>query len=217
MVNESKKTRTRNPEQTRAHILAQSTGLFAAKGFEGTTISEIVAATGFNKRMIYHYYGDKKGLYRAIFVHEWAQLKESFDRAFQQRIEEASEKPVDSRELVQDALSIFFDFIASNQNFVRLMMWEGLEGGEISRSIWKEVRGPLYIQMEFLIKQAQSEGSLDSQLDPAHLVISFMGAISFYFAYASTMEDILGEDALTPQALKKRKSQLLRLMENLRS
>lgn len=211
------KSRSRNPEQTRALILAKSTVLFAAKGFEGTTISEIVEATGFNKRMIYHYFGDKKGLYRAIFVHEWAQLKESFDLAFQKRIEAASQQPVQSQELIQDALSIYFDFIASNQDFVRLMMWEGLEGGEISRSIWKDVRGPLYIQMEFLIQQAQEEGGLNPNLDPAQLVVSLLGAISYYFAYASTMAEMLGEDPLSAPALAKRKTHLLRLVENLRS
>lgn len=206
---------TRDAAKTRARILLQSTKLFAKKGFAGTSISDIVKATGNNKRMVYHYFGDKKGLYRAVFLQQWEELKEWFDRAFQKRIEAAGQRPIDTREAVSEALSIYFDFIASHQDFVRLMMWEGLEGGEISRSIWKEIRRPLYVQMTFLITQAQEEGKLDPNLDPAHLVVTFLGAISFYFGYAASLGDMFGEDPLTPQALAKRKDQLLRVLKDL--
>lgn len=92
------------------------------------------------------------------------------------------------------------------------MMWKGLEGGEISRSIWKEIRGPFYVQMEFLIQQAQEEGILDSNLDAAHFVATFLGAISFYFGYAPTLVDMIHEDPFSKEALAKRKFQLLRLL-----
>lgn len=201
----------RNAVKTKAHILEQATHVFAASGFKGTSLSQIVAATGFNKRMIYHYFDDKQGLYRAIFLHQWGELKEWFDKAFQRQMRK--EQEISAKELLVEAVSVYFDFMAGHQEFVRLMMWEGLEGGEISRSIWRDIRGPLYVQMEFLIKQSQEEGILDKQLDPAHFIMSFMGAISFYFAYAASLIDILGEDPLKPEALAKRKVQLVRLIE----
>jgi hypothetical protein len=105
--------------------------------------------------------------------------------------------------------------MAVNRRFVRLVMWEGLEGGAISRSIWTDVRGPLYVQVEFLIKSAQERGRLNPKLNPAHLVISFLGAVGFYFAYAPTLVDILHQDPFGKVALKQRKDELKLLLKSL--
>lgn len=206
-------TKTRNAARTRALILEKAAGIFAAKGYEGTALSEIVQAAGVTKRMIYHYYGDKRGLYRAIFIHEWGLLKEWYDRALKRRVEAG--EPSDTKALIAQSVGIFFDFLAHRPQFVRLMMWEGLEGGEISQSIWKDIRGPLYIQMEFLIKQAQQEGVLDPDLDAAHFVVTFLGAISFYFGYAPTLTDMIHQEPYSKDALMRRKKQLLLLLDNL--
>jgi AcrR family transcriptional regulator len=205
--------RTRNAARTRGLILEKAADIFAEKGYEGTALSEIVRDAGVTKRMIYHYYGDKRGLYRAIFIHEWGLLKEWYDRALQRRMAEGGS--VDTKELSAQSVGIFFDFLAERPQFVRLMMWEGLEGGEISQSIWKDIRGPLYVQMEFLIQQAQQEGLLDANLDAAHFVVTFLGAISFYFGYAPTLVDMLHEEPFSKAALEKRKFQILRLLANL--
>ncbi len=210
-----KKKIKRNPKETRARIREQATLLFAAQGYEGTSLSDIVAATGTNKRMVYHYFGDKKGLYRAIFVHEWTELKNWFDEAFKKRLDLAGEQPLDTRELLSEAIAVYIDFMIAHQYFMRLMMWEGLEGGEISRSIWTDIRGPLFVQMEFLIKQAQHENLLDDTLDPAHFIISLLGASSFYFAYSSSIGDMIGADPLSAAALSKRKQQMTHLLENI--
>lgn len=213
MTDTSKRSTSRNAAKTRAKILEKATDLFAASGYEGTSISDIVTASKVNKRMIYHYFGDKHGLYRAIFLQQWGELKEWFDQAFLKRV--ASARPVTTQDLIDEAVGIFFEFMQSHQPFVRLMMWEGLEGGEISRSIWTDVRGPLYAQMEFVIKQAQEEDLLDRRLDAGHFIVSFLGAITFYFGYASTLKNMIHQEPLEPDALKKRKEQLLLLLKNL--
>jgi TetR/AcrR family transcriptional regulator len=206
---------TRNAELTRARILEKATEVFAAAGFDGASIGDIVKASRVNKRMIYHYFGDKEGLYRAIFRHQWGELKEWFDRELSRRLESGAPWPTDAASILMEAVDISSDFMASHQFFIRLMMWEGLEGGQISRSIWTDVRGPLYAQVEFLIRQAQQEGSLDPRTDPAHLVISFLGAVSFYFAYAPTLADMLHQEPFAARVLEERKGQLKRLLGGL--
>ncbi len=200
------KPRTRDPVRTRSRILRDATRLFARSGYDGTSTYDIVLATGFNKRMIYHYFGDKKGLYRAVFLQQWAEMKEWVDQAPRRH-------PPGTPETLTESLEILFDFFAAHQTFVRLLLWEGLEGGSISRSIWKEVRGPLFVQFESMLRQAQRAKILDHRLDPIHLIIDFLGAISYYFAYAPSIQDMLGKPALSPAALEERKTQLVRLLE----
>ncbi len=209
----NKKIVRRNADETRARILEKATKLFAESGFAGTPISEIIKASKVNQRMVYHYFGDKEGLYRAVFVEQWSLLKVWFDQALQARLNVPNAKPLTSRELLLQALEISFDFLATNLGFVKLMMWEGLEGGHVSRSIWKDVRGPLFAQIEFLAKEAQREGLLDPSIDTAHLIISFLGVISFYFAYASTLHDMLKKDPMSQESLKERKEQVLTLLK----
>ena len=55
--------RPRNPVRTRSRLLAAGVKLFAARGYHGVAVDEIVAVARCNKRMLYHYFGDKEGLY----------------------------------------------------------------------------------------------------------------------------------------------------------
>ena len=58
--------RTRDPERTRARILAAAVQEFAAKGFAGARVARIARRARVNKRMLYHYFGNKDDLFRAI-------------------------------------------------------------------------------------------------------------------------------------------------------
>ena len=48
-------------------LLAVATRLFAEKGFEGTSVQEIVAAAGVTKGAMYHYFASKDDLLYEIY------------------------------------------------------------------------------------------------------------------------------------------------------
>lgn len=56
----------RNADHSRARIRAAAADLFAAQGFDGTTVDAIAAAAQVNKAMVYYHFADKLALYRAI-------------------------------------------------------------------------------------------------------------------------------------------------------
>jgi len=47
-------------------ILLKALGLFSEKGYEATSVREICEAAGVTKPTLYHFYGSKEGVYRAI-------------------------------------------------------------------------------------------------------------------------------------------------------
>lgn len=53
--------------EARNRLLRTALPLFAAKGFAKTSIREIAAAAGVNLAAISYYFGDKAGLYRAVY------------------------------------------------------------------------------------------------------------------------------------------------------
>lgn len=204
---------SRNPDKTKNSILDIATKEFAKAGFHGTGLNDICQKARANKRMIYHYFQNKEGLYLAVHRRGWEQLGSWFEQELIRNGETKTAREPAS--LLLDAIRVFHDFIASNQIFVRLIMWDGLEGGNASRALWKDIRGPIYHQIESLVKAGQETGSLSQDLHAGHLIISFMGAIAFYFSHAHTMIDIFRKDTLSNEAVEERKEQVIALFQKL--
>lgn len=54
-------------EPVRQRLLGEATRLFAARGFEGTSVQEIVLAAGVTKGAMYHYFDSKDDLLHEIY------------------------------------------------------------------------------------------------------------------------------------------------------
>lgn len=67
---------SRNPQETQKKILTAALDEFTASGYHGARVDSIVKAAEVNKRMIYHYFGDKEGLFRAVMKTELQKIKE---------------------------------------------------------------------------------------------------------------------------------------------
>jgi AcrR family transcriptional regulator len=67
--------RKRNAERTRKAILTAALKEFSQAGYAGARIEKIVKAAKCNIRMLYHYFGDKKGLYLAVLEAAYDDLR----------------------------------------------------------------------------------------------------------------------------------------------
>jgi len=54
------------PVRSSDRILQKALELFASKGYDATSVREICEAAGITKPTLYHFYGSKEGVYRAI-------------------------------------------------------------------------------------------------------------------------------------------------------
>ena len=78
MPNSKRRTqppRRRDPDRTREAILIAAQHEFAAKGLSGGRVDAIARRARANKRMIYHYFGSKDGLYLAALERVYAELR----------------------------------------------------------------------------------------------------------------------------------------------
>src|SRR3954469_19424157 len=69
------KTASRNPQQSQERILLAALEEFAAKGFAGARVDVIARRARINKRMLYHYFGDKEGLFREVLRRKIAERR----------------------------------------------------------------------------------------------------------------------------------------------
>ena len=101
----------RNPERTRARILSAALKEFAANGFAGARVDTIARRAAINKRMLYHYFGDKEELFRAVLRRKIAER--------QAWAENLSGDPAES-------LTFWFEATCRDADWVRLLEWEAL-------------------------------------------------------------------------------------------
>ncbi|WP_231928108.1 TetR/AcrR family transcriptional regulator [Devriesea agamarum] len=78
-------TKTRAPRMTgrqrREQLLTVGGSLFAAKGFDGTSVEEIAATAGVSKPVVYEHFGGKEGLYAVVVDRETRILIDALDTA----------------------------------------------------------------------------------------------------------------------------------------
>jgi AcrR family transcriptional regulator len=104
----------RDPERTRRRILESALQEFAARGFAGARVSAIARRARINKRMLYHYFEDKEGLFRAVLRHKISERKSSIE-AQVPGLDPVSTLPAWFKQNCQDA------------DWVRLLAWESLQ------------------------------------------------------------------------------------------
>ncbi|WP_434668264.1 TetR/AcrR family transcriptional regulator [Paraburkholderia sp. A3BS-1L] len=71
----AKPPKQRDPEVTRARILEAAKMEFAKLGLAGARVEAIATRSKANKRMIYHYFGSKEGLFVAVLEDAYADIR----------------------------------------------------------------------------------------------------------------------------------------------
>jgi len=157
----------RNPQQTQQRILEAALQEFAAKGFAGARVDVIARRARINKRMLYHYFGDKEGLFREVLRRKIA------DRSAW--LASAPEDPV-------ERLPIWFQMACRDRDWVQLLEWEALQWGE-KKVIDEERRQESVGRAVERVRQQQARGLLDPDLDPGQLLISMMALTAYPLAF----------------------------------
>jgi TetR/AcrR family transcriptional regulator len=161
------KTGGRNPQQTQQRILEAALEEFAAKGFAGARVDVIAGRAHINKRMLYHYFGAKEGLFREVLRRKISQ------RAAW--LANAPEEPA-------DRLPFWFQLACRDREWVQLLEWEALQWGE-KKVIDEERRQESVGRAVERVRQQQARGMLDPDLDPGQLLLSMMALTAYPIAF----------------------------------
>ena len=122
--------REREAPVAREAILNAAEEIFARDGFDGARVDAIAEASGYNKALIFHYFGDKLGLYREIVC---MQRDESEFQRTEMLLAAAGnpESPLDAatRALVhRDVCGLALRSPGGASTPPRIMAWEAAEG-----------------------------------------------------------------------------------------
>src|SRR5579864_2148827 len=73
--------RAKQAEATRAKLRRRARRLFASHGYANASTEDLVRTTGLTKGALYHHFGDKQGLFRAVVEDLEEELADAVARA----------------------------------------------------------------------------------------------------------------------------------------
>lgn len=192
------------PEESRAAILKAAAYEFAELGIAGARTDSIAREAHVNKALLYYYFKDKETLYGAVLDDAFSGLKDAVFRVL--------DADLPSREKILAYAGTYFDFIASNQLYPRLMQREMMRAREgQSPHIEKVIKTyiqPIFLRVSEVLRQGIAEGQF-RPVNPAHFVQSIVAMIVFYFSSAPMMQKIVGFNPLTSERVAERRASVL--------
>lgn len=167
----------RNPGRTRERILSAALREFAAKGFSGARVDAIARRAAINKRMLYHYFGNKEKLFRAVLHHKIAERRA--------RGENLSSDPA-------ERLPFWFRTACADADWIRLLEWEALQSGG-KKVIDEDERRALAADWLKRLRGRQERGELTSEFDARHLALAMQSLTTFPMAFPQLTRFIMGQ------------------------
>lgn len=192
------------PEESRAAILAAAAYEFAEHGIAGARTDAIAREARVNKALLYYYFKDKETLYGAVLDDAFSGLKNA--------VFQVLDSDLPPREKMLAYAGKYFDFIAANQLYPRLMQREMMRAREGQsphiEKVLKNYIQPIFLRVSELLRQGIAEGQF-RPVNPAHFVQSIVAMIVFYFSSAPMMQKIVGFNPLTPERIAERRASVL--------
>jgi AcrR family transcriptional regulator len=190
---------TRNPDRTRERILAAALAEFSGRGFAGARVDAIARNASINKRMLYHYFGNKNELFRAVL---------------HQKIAERQSWGASSSGNPEETLPFWFKTACNDIEWIRLLEWEALQAGE--KVVDKKERQAAIDNSLERVRQRQERGQLAREFDPRHLFLTMLSLTMFPAAFPQLTRLIMGQSVSDKKFQQERAEFLEKFAETLR-
>lgn len=199
-------TRNNDPEATRRDILEVATREFAAYGLSGARIDEIADQTRTSKRMIYYYFGDKEGLYRAVLEGAYSRI-----RKIEAGLELEHLGPV---EALRTLVRFNFDYHNSNEDFIRLVMIENIHHAEVlnKSDVIQALNVTIIDALRVIYRRGLAEGVFRAGLTELDLHWAISALCFFNVSNRPTFSGIFKKDLGTEAVQAERRQQVVEMV-----
>jgi TetR/AcrR family transcriptional regulator len=191
------------PEESRAAILKAAVTEFAEHGIAGARTDAIARAAHVNKALLYYYFKDKDALYEAVLDHVFSGLRA--------RVMPVLESKLPPRQKMLEYLGAYFDYIAANPRFPRVVQAEWMRSGAGSarmQRVAKEYFRPIFRKLADVLREG-IEAEEFRAVNPMDFLPSVVGIIIFYFSAAPLMKTLMRVDPLSVERIRERRKFVL--------
>lgn len=181
----ARRTRVRmTREQRRAQLIDVARGLFAEKGFEGTSVEEIAARAEVSKPVVYEHFGGKGGLYAEVVDAEVVRL----DTA----IHSALTRPHSSaRRLIEVGTLALLDYIDESPDGFRIIARD-TSGGDTGPGSYATILSGVATRVQHLLAAHFERSSFPSEMAPmyAQMLVGLVGLTGQWWLDARDDDDV---------------------------
>lgn len=160
-----------SPSKPTHPLLETAIGLFAQKGFTGTTCKDIAEAADVTKAMIFRYFDSKEDLYNAILTYKMEQRESEFRAILNQAARQHNDRAV-FKTLATHILSGYL----RDPVCLRLLVYSGLEGHPLATDFMMQEETPLNQFLVDYIRQRIREKAF-RRVNPSVAARAFFGMV----------------------------------------
>ena len=164
----------RDASATKKRILTAAKNEFSKKGLGGARIDEIALKSKANKRMIYHYFGNKEALFLKTLEDAYIGI-----RGAEQSLNLIE---LDPEEALIKLVRFTWDYYLKNPEFITLVNSENLHKGKhLKKSkIIEDISNKFVSMVGAILDKGVASGQFRSGIDPVQLNIT-IAAIGYYY------------------------------------
>lgn len=197
------------PEESRASILKAAIKEFAEHGIAGARTDAIAQSAHVNKALLYYYFKDKEAIYDAVLDQVFSGLRDT--------VVPILDSKTPPRQKLLNYLGAYFDYIAANPRFPRVVQGEwirtGTERTGQMQRIAREYFRPIYQRLGEVLREGIASGEFRA-VDPMHFVPSMVAIIVFYFSAAPVIKSLMKIDPLAPERIAERRAFVIDFISN---
>ena len=198
--------RPRDAEKTKGAILAAAREEFCRHGLAGARVDAIAERAGANKRLLYHYFGNKEDLYRAVLMEAYAEI-----RAGERELNLDALSPEEAMDrLVRFTLRHFL----ANPWFTSLLSTENVQNAAFLKTLpdIPALHSPLVDQIAQILENGRNEGIFRGGIDPVQLYISIAALGYFYVSNMKTLSVIFQRDLSATPMIQEREAEAVQMV-----
>ncbi len=201
---ERRRGRVHDAEGAREAILNAAEQVFAEHGFDGARVDAIAEKAGYNKSLLFQYFGDKLGLYEAVIRRADREITEFEMHVLAPFLEDETiaSDAYRFRTFLETLIGRLFDYLLAHPRLLRIIIWEQAEGWQTLAKFLSQSDTEDAERFRTLFNKARRAGLLRSDFDP---IIQLTMAEQVCWSYLTSIPlyqmVLTGENLSSPAAL----------------
>ena len=193
-----RKPRIRDAEATKARILDAAKKEFAKNGLGGARVDDIADKAKANKRMIYHYFESKEGLFQTVLEDAYLDIRSAEHKLHLEDLE--------PKAALEKLVRFTWEYYLKNPEFLTLVNSENLHRAKhLKKSQVVRATSRKFVGMvKELLERGVSEGVFRPGIDPVQLNLTIAAIGYYYITNRFTGSIVFERDLMAKDALEER-------------
>jgi AcrR family transcriptional regulator len=199
-----KRGREHNAEGARRAILDAAEQVFAQKGFAGARVDEIAAQAGYNKSLLFQYFGDKLKLYTQVLKRAEQESSTLRGQVLAPLFldESLPSDPQRFKAFLENMIRVNFDFLVEHPRMQRILTWEMADGWTTYAQISAQFAPADLEPVLAVCRKAHEAGVLGADYAPLIQLTIAQPICQIFLAYLPIYQlSFPGEDLSSPVML----------------